>query len=134
MTTRDSKYTRSKLKRKKLHDDSRIYIEENFFKIDVDYIRRQPVMYVMNTEYKEHHEIWAYHAGLMFEKGFVRSISTINEFNYSRITKQMKNEKYIFYRKVVRKIILLYHFQQARYMIAMTRDLKTSIAEAITQN
>ncbi len=78
ITTRDSKYTRSKLKRKKLHDDGSIYIEKNFLKIDVDYIRRQPsVMYVMNTEYKEHHEIWAYHAGLMFEICFVRSISTI---------------------------------------------------------
>ena len=49
---------KSQFRRKKIHDESRIFIEENFIKVDIGYIRLQPVLYIMNTQYTAHHNVW----------------------------------------------------------------------------
>eukprot|EP00944_MAST-04C_sp_MAST-4C-sp1_P007546 g7546.t1 len=87
---------KSQFRRKKIHDESRNFIEDNFIKVDIGYIRLQPVLYIMNTQYTAHHNAWVANADLMFKRGTVRSLSTINEFNSSRLVNSVHNEKLLF--------------------------------------
>jgi GR25 family glycosyltransferase involved in LPS biosynthesis len=85
MTDRDDEQI--KFDRREAHRESRAFIIENFYDVDIHFTRLLPKLYVINTGNEAMHVEWVQAALSMFEMGMIRDTEVLNAVDPNRFNK-----------------------------------------------